>query len=85
MVFRKYDGATSVQELIFDRVAFWVHIHHLPFSLLTEEVPFKLGDTLCSVIRTGDLSDMRGGTFMRVRVSLNILDPICRGHRITLG
>ena len=53
--------------------------------MLTEEVAFKLGDTLGSVIRTGDLSDMRGGTFMRVRVSLNILDSICHGRRITLG
>ena len=46
---------------------------------------FKLGDTLDSVIRTGDFSDMRGGTFMRVRVSLNILDSICHGRHITLG
>lgn len=46
---------------------------------------FKLGNTLGFVIRTGDLSDMRGGTFMRVRVSLNILDSIYHGRCITLG
>ena len=46
---------------------------------------FKLGDTLGNVIRNGDSSDMRGGTFMRVRVSLNILEPICRGRRVTFG
>ena len=85
VAFCKYDGATLVQELSFDRVAFWVQIHHLPFSLLTKEVAFKLGDTLGTIIKSRDLSDMRGGTFMRVRVSLNILDPICRGRRITLG
>ncbi|KAK9991715.1 hypothetical protein SO802_026700 [Lithocarpus litseifolius] len=31
-----------------------------------------------------DSSDMRGGTFMRVR-SLNILEPIYRGRRVTFG
>ena len=62
-----------------------MQIHHLPFSLLTDEVAFKLGDTLGNVIRTGDSSDMRGRTFMRVRVSLNILEPICRGRCVTFG
>ena len=76
---------TLVQELSFERVSFWVQIHHLPFSHLTEEVAFKLGDTLGTVIRTRDTSDMRGGTFMRVRVSLNILEPIYHGRRVTFG
>ena len=62
-----------------------MQIHHLPFSLLTDEVAFKLGDTLGNVIRTGDSSDMRGRTFMRVRVSLNILEPICCGRCVTFG
>ena len=76
---------TLVQELSFERVSFWVQIHHLPFSHLTEEVAFKLGDTLGTVIRTRDTSDMRGGTFMRVRVSLNILEPIYHGRGVTFG
>ena len=38
VVFRRYDGATPVQEISFDWVSFWVQIHHLPFSLLMEEV-----------------------------------------------
>ena len=46
VVFQRYDGATPVQEISFDRVSFWVQIHHLPFSLLTEEVAFKLGDRI---------------------------------------
>ena len=44
-----------------------------------------MGDTLGNVIRNGDSSDMCGGTFMRVWVSLNILEPICRGRRVTFG
>ena len=83
VVFWRYDGITPVQEISFDRVSFWVQIQHLPFSLLTEEVAFKLGDILGNVIRTRDSSNMKGGTFMRVKVSLNILEPICHGRHVT--
>ena len=85
VVFTRYDGLGSVQELLFDKVSFWVQIHHLPFSHMTEETAISLGETIGPVIKTRDVSELRGGTFMRVRVSVNILEPICRGRRVTFG
>ncbi|KAK9993776.1 hypothetical protein SO802_023479 [Lithocarpus litseifolius] len=52
-------------------------------SHLTEEVALSLGETLGLVISSKDPSEMNGGTFIRVRVSLNILEPICCSRRIS--
>lgn len=85
VVFRRYDGSIPVQDLHFERVSFWVQIHHLPFSHLTEEITFNLGETIGPIIKTRDASELKGGKVMRVRVSVNILEPICRGERVTFG
>ena len=84
VAFIQYDGSVPVQDLHFDRVSFWVQIHRLLFSHLTEEIAFSLGETIGPVVETRDASELRGGTFMRVRVSINILELICRGRRVTL-
>ena len=85
VAFLRYDGSVPVQDLHFERVSFWVQIHHLPFSHLTEEIAFSLGEMIGLVIKTRDASKLRGGIFMHVKVSVNILEPICRERRVTFG
>ena len=85
VAFIRYDGSVPVQDLHFKRVSFWVQIYRLPFSHLTEEIAFSLGETIGPIVKTRDALELRGGTFMRVRVSVNILEPICRGRRVTFG
>lgn len=85
VAFIQYDGSVPVQDLHFDRVSFWVQIHRLLFSHLTEEIAFSLGEMIGPVVKTRDASELRGGTFMRVKVSMNILEPIYRGRRVTFG
>lgn len=45
----------------------------------------SLSETLGPIISSKDPSEMRGGTFTRVRVSLNILEPICQVEGLLLG
>ena len=82
VVFQRYDFSTPIEELIFDKAAFWVQIHNLPYSLLTTEVAMRLGESLGVVNVPKDLTEMRGGNFMRVRVTIDILEPLCRGGRV---
>ena len=82
VVFQRYDFSTPIEKLTFDKAAFWVQIHNLPYSLLTTEVAMRLGESLGVVNVPKDLTEMRGGNFMRVRVTIDILEPLCRGRRV---
>ncbi|KAL0008351.1 hypothetical protein SO802_009853 [Lithocarpus litseifolius] len=55
-------------------------IHNLPYSLLTAKVAVRLGESLGVVTMPKDLTEMRGGNFMRVRVTIDILEPLCKGR-----
>ena len=82
VVFQRYDFSTPIEKLTFDKAAFWVQIHNLPYSLLTTEVAMHLGESLGVVNVPKDLTETRGGNFMRVRVTIDILEPLCRGRRV---
>ena len=83
VVLQRYDGTASINELSFDKTSFWVHIHNLPFSLMTIEAAINLGETLGIVSKPKDEADMKGGLFIRVRVAVNVTKPLCRGRTIT--
>uniref|UniRef100_A0A7N2L446 DUF4283 domain-containing protein n=1 Tax=Quercus lobata TaxID=97700 RepID=A0A7N2L446_QUELO len=83
VVFQRYDGKTPMKELDFAKCLFWVQIHNLPFNLLSLEIALDVGETLGEVVRMEDTSEMVGGNFLRVRVAIDILQPLCRGRKIT--
>lgn len=74
---QKYNGSTLTHDLIFSTTSFWVQLHDLPFTLLTTEALLSLGETLGAVTKPKDISEMRGGNFMRVRVAVDITKPLC--------
>ena len=82
VVFQRYDLSTPIEDLNFSKVAFWVQIHNLPYSLLTTEVAVRLGESLGEVNVPNDPTEMRGGNLMRVRVTIDIAEPLCRGRRV---
>lgn len=69
-------------DLKFDKVSFWIQIHNLPYSLLSVEVAQSLGGSLGTVKMPTDQAEMRGGNFMRVRVSIDVSEPLCRGRKV---
>ena len=82
VVFQRYDMSTPINELEFDRVSFWIQIHNLPYSLLTTDVAISFGESIGKVYIPKDTTEMRRGNFMRVRVTINISKPLCRGRRV---
>ena len=82
VVFQRYDLSTPIEDLNFSKVAFWVQIHNLPYSLLTTEVAVHLGESLGEVNVPNDPTEMKGGNLMRVRVTIDIAEPLCRGRRV---
>ena len=82
VVFQRYDMSSPIENLQFNRVAFWIQIHNLPYSLLSSEVASSLGETLGEVTVPKDQTEMRGGNFLRVRVVIDVSEPLCRGRRV---
>ena len=82
VVFQRYDISTPMEDLKFDKVSFWIQIHNLPYSLLSVEVAQSLGGSLGTVKMPTDQAEMRGGKFMRVKVSIDVSEPLCRGRRV---
>ena len=82
VVFERYDGSVLIQELMFCTTSFWVHIHDLPYSYLNNETTLSLGDSLGMVMKPKDTSEMVEGSFMRVRVVVDITKPLCRDCRV---
>ena len=83
VVFLRYDGSVSVQNLRFEKTTFWVQLHNLPFALLMVEATTSIGETIGVVVKPKDVGEMRGGNFMRVHVEVDITKPLCRGRKIT--
>ena len=80
---QRYDGSLPIQNLVFKKTMFWVQIHNLPFSLLTVEAALSIGETIGEVHQPKDTGEMRGGSFMRVRVEVDITKPLCKGRKIS--
>lgn len=81
-VFQRYKTSTSIEELKFDRVWFWIQIHNLPYSHLSTDVALSLGESLGLVAESRDKAELRGGNFLRVRVAIDISEPLCHGRRV---
>ena len=75
VAFQRYDGSGPVKDLCFDKSVFWVQIHNLPFALMMMEVVVSIGETLGTMVKPKDVGEMKGGSFMRVRVEVAILKP----------
>ena len=65
-------------------VSFWIQVHDIPLSFRNKEVAEQICEVIGPVTKMENLSDCDGGTFIRVRVVVNISLPLCRGQLITL-
>ncbi|OMO59975.1 hypothetical protein CCACVL1_24498 [Corchorus capsularis] len=72
MVFREYDPDLAPETLSFDLFPFWVRIFKLPLSMMTEKIGVVLGETMGTVLDV----DLSTGRYLRIRVEINVLNPL---------
>ena len=82
VVLERFDGRKPILELVFKFCSFWVQIHELPFEFMTPETIVEIRETIGPVSRSHNISKMKGGSFMRVRTTIDVLVPLYRGRRI---
>lgn len=80
MVLHKLGTGETVNKLKFNRSPFWVQIHGLPTMNQTREAGLRIGGILGEVKKVEvDEKGFFPGSYLRIRVSLDITQPMCRG------
>nr|POE85857.1 uncharacterized protein CFP56_18206 [Quercus suber] len=82
VVLQRFDGKKPIKEVVFNRVKFWIQLHDLPYKFMNPETAIEIGESIGEVIIPQNASEMHGGTFMRVRVLVDISRPLCRGRKV---
>ena len=86
ILLKRFEDDQSFSKVVLDSCSFWVQIHDLPVRCITSAICEKIGNTLGLVEQVEEFTEgHEGGNFMRVRVQLDITQPLCRGRKIWLG
>ena len=84
VVLQCYDRDTDVRDMEFNRASFWVQVHDLPIRFRRRKVAEQICEAAGRINASTDDSESEGDNFMRVRVSVDITQPLCRGRVISL-
>ena len=84
VVTQRFERNSSIEELCFDKASFWVQVHNIPIRYRNRSVAEDICDSIGQVHRSVANSEGGGGSFMRVRVTLDVYQPLCRGRVIKL-
>ena len=83
IVLEKYDRRTPLDDLKLDKASFWVQVHNIPIGYRNKSVAADICEAIGRVDRSPDDSESEGGSYIRVRVTLDVFPPLCRGRVVT--
>lgn len=70
--------------MVFDKTSFWIQVHDILIRSasmdMAKEIVSLAGEVVEDVIDEGQHDKYN---FMRIRVTIDIIKPLCRGQRIT--
>ena len=52
--------------------------------MLDPETAYELGETIGPVVPSENDKELIGGDFLRVRVEVDVSQPLCRGRKVVL-
>ena len=83
LVLQRYDKDTQIEDLKFSNTSFWVQVHDISVRFMNP----KVAEGICSIVGTVPMAEteMNGGSFMRVRVSVDVTRPLSRGRMVSVG
>ncbi|KAL0000259.1 hypothetical protein SO802_019861 [Lithocarpus litseifolius] len=86
MAFHKLGENECINSVSCDKAYFWVQISNLPSRHMTKENGERIGSTLGEVNSVDSPNGGRAwGTYVQVRVNMDITKPLCRGRMVHLG
>lgn len=81
---QQYDKETPVSDVKFDKTSFWVQLHGIPPRYMTMEASLKICNVVGEVALPKEFNEIDGGSFLRLKVRLDLSLPLCRGRLISL-
>ena len=83
VVLERYDKKTPLDDLKLDKASFWVQVHNIPIGYRNKSVVKDICGAIGRVDRSTSVADCEGGSYIRVRVTLDVFQPLCRGRVVT--
>ena len=83
VVLERYERQNPLDDLKFDKVTFWVQVHNIPIGYRSKSVAEDICEAIGRVDRSIRVSDSEGGNYVRVRVTMDVYQPLCRGKVVT--
>ena len=84
MVLQRYDKDIDVVDMKFNMVTFWFQVHDIPVHFRIKVVAEKICGILGMVTKPNEDMAVYGDGFIRVQVTVDISQPLCRGRVISL-
>ena len=84
VVLHKLENAVPVHEMAFNIVFLWVQVHDISVSFLNKQVAKKLCEAVGVVDKNSKDEEVDGGSFIRVRVRVDITVPLWRGRVLSI-
>ena len=85
VVLQWYDKGVSLWDLEFKRILIWVQIHDVPYNFMNKTVAVKLYEVVGAVCQSRDEGETDEGSFLRIKVVIDISKPLCMGRLISLS
>ena len=86
ILFKRVEEDAAVETIMFSSVPIWVQMHGLPIRRLSREVAMDMGSLIGQVIPyTSEEEERSGENKPRIKVRLDITQPLCRGRRVKMG
>ena len=79
-----YTKTFPLCELVFRESLFWVQVHDIPITYMNQATTEELCSILGKVIHMPGEPTLGGQGFMRVRVRMDVTQPLYRGRVVTL-
>ena len=84
LVLQRYDKDEPIEDLKFNSTTFWVQVHDIPVRFMNPKVAEGICSTVGTVVRKSE-TEMNGGSFMRVRVNVDVTRPLSRERMVLVG
>ena len=62
----------------------WVQVHIIPLGYMDKKTAEEICSTVGKVVKSAGSKDSEGEGFTRVRVIVDVTQPLCRGRVVTL-
>uniref|UniRef100_A0A2N9G7B6 Reverse transcriptase domain-containing protein n=1 Tax=Fagus sylvatica TaxID=28930 RepID=A0A2N9G7B6_FAGSY len=85
VILQRIEEDEAIEEVAFAETSFWVQLHGIPVRRMNPEVAIILGSSLGKIAHVTEGEKAAGsGQAMRIRVSIDITKPLCRGRKAML-